>query len=115
MTDKRKMSPCGRHDKDYWIAWYPDDLMVTRGGASSQAMTNKNRTLPQSLPRGRNRGVNDLPWYQKLAHQGAAGDDAVDLVGAFINLRKLGVTHQFLHHVFFDIPVSAVNLNGIGG
>lgn len=48
-------------------------------------------------------------------HQSTAGDDAVHLVGPLVNLRQLGVAHQFFHQVTLDIAIAAVDLNGVGG
>src|SRR3954469_13586083 len=45
-----------------------------------------------------------------------AGDDhALDLVGALVDLRDLGVAHHPLDRVVVDVPVAAEDLHGVDG
>src|ERR1041384_7208700 len=48
------------------------------------------------------------------AEQVARDDDALDLRGAFIDLEKLGVAHQFLDGVLLRVPIAPENLNRVG-
>ena len=40
---------------------------------------------------------------------------ALDLVGAFVDLRDLGVAHHLLDRIFLHVAVAAEDLHGVGG
>src|SRR5436853_6105382 len=44
----------------------------------------------------------------------ASDDDTLDLVGALVDLRDLGVAHEALHRVLARVPVAAEDLHGVG-
>src|SRR3954454_7047660 len=45
----------------------------------------------------------------------AGDDDALDLVGAFVDLGDLGVAHHALDGVLVDVAVAAEDLDGVDG
>src|SRR2546422_227722 len=45
----------------------------------------------------------------------ASDDDTLDLVGALVDLRDLGVAHEALHRVLARVAVAAEDLHGVGG
>src|SRR5690554_5640722 len=55
----------------------------------------------------------DLPG--KFFHQLQGDDVPLDLVGSFIDLSNLGITHHLLHRVLFHITVTAEYLYSISG
>ena len=51
----------------------------------------------------------------RLLHERPRDDDALDLVGAFVNLRDLGVAHHTLGGELFHVPIAAEHLDGVVG
>src|SRR5690349_17011229 len=49
------------------------------------------------------------------AQEIAGDDDALDLVGALVDLRDLGVAHEALHRILARVAVAAEDLYGVGG
>src|SRR5438093_2969101 len=45
----------------------------------------------------------------------ASDDDTLDLVGALVDLRDLGVAYEALHRVLARVAVAAGDLHGVGG
>src|SRR5580698_5311795 len=48
------------------------------------------------------------------SQQFAGDDDALDLVGAFEDLRQLGVAHHALDRIVHGVAVAAEDLDGVG-
>ena len=88
------------------------------GGLTSASLARTARASPEALGRA---VPEDRP--RKITEQGAARslqelpgqDNALDLVGALIDLGDLGVAHHPLDRIVVDVAVPAEQLHGIGG